>query len=112
MSQVGINSDESYKGNKLGINYTLRKGHEFQSYKFSDEEKNLSLREVLEKYKGTEVWKAVSLIPYLDIQENELDVLRHFIERNFNDFLVKKNGYSTNMRKLICFYDWKKYGWE
>lgn len=112
LSQVGINSDESYKGNKLGINYTLRKGHEFQSYKFSDEEKNLSLREVLEKYKGTEVWKAVSLIPYLDIQENELDVLRHFIERNFNDFLVKKNGYSTNMRKPICFYDWKKYGWE
>jgi hypothetical protein len=112
LSQVGINSDESYKGNKLGINFTLRKGHEFQSYKFSDEEKNLSLREVLEKYKGTEVWKAVSLIPYLDIQENELDILRHFIERNFNDFLVKKNGYSTNMRKLICFYDWKKYGWE
>lgn len=112
LSQVDINSDESYKGNKLGINYTLRKGHEFQSYNFSDEEKKLSLEEVLAKYKGSEVWKAVALIPYIDIDEDDFNKLREFIEKNFNDFLIKHSNYSTYMRKLICFYDWKKYGWE
>lgn len=112
LSQVDINSDESYKGNKLGINYTLRKGTEFQSYSFSDDEKKLSLGEVLAKYKGPEVWKAVALIPYIEIDEDDFGYLREFIEKNFNDFLIKHSSYSTYMRKLICFYDWKKYGWE
>lgn len=112
LSQVDINCDESYKGNKLGINYTLRKGPEFQSYSFSDDEKKLSLEEVLAKYKGSEVWKAVALIPYIEIDEDDFGNLRDFIEKNFNDFLIKHSNYSTYMRKLICFYDWKKYGWE
>jgi hypothetical protein len=69
------------------------------------------LAEVIEKYKDV-VWKAVALIPYLEIEDYEMDALRDFIKVNFNDFLVKKNSYSTYMRKLICFYDWKKYGWH
>jgi len=40
-----------------------------------------------------------------------MDILRDFIKSVFNDFLVKKNNYATHMRRLICFYDWKKYGW-
>ena len=110
--QVGINSDESYRKNKLGLNNSLRKGADFQSYKFSDEEKTLKLSEVIEKYTGKEVWKALALIPYIDINEVDFDKLREFIERNFNDFLIKNNSYSTYMRKLICFYDWKKFGWQ
>ena len=58
------------------------------------------------------MWKAVALIPYLNIKEEELPILCNFINKNFNDFLIKRNNYSTYMRKLICFYDWKKYGWE
>lgn len=110
LSQVDKNSDESYKSNKLGINYALRKGPEFQSYNFSDEEKKLSLEEILAKYKGSEVWKVVALIPYISIDEDDFNNLREFIERYFNDFLIKHSNYSTHMRKLICFYDWKKYG--
>ena len=47
-----------------------------------------------------------------DEKEEDFDSLKDFIERNINDFLIKSNSYSTYMRKLICFYDWKKYGWE
>lgn len=112
LSQVGIDSDENYLGNKLGLNYKLKRGSDFQSYKFQDDEKGLSLQEAIDKYKGKEIWKATALIPYLDISENEYSILCDFIERNFNDFLIKHNSYSTYMRKLICFYDWKKYGWE
>ena len=53
----------------------------------------------------------LSLIPYLVIREEEMDILRDFIKSVFNEFLVKKNNYATHMRRLICFYDWKKYGW-
>ncbi len=94
------------------MNYTLRKGCDFQSYSFSEDEKTCSLQEVIEKYSGKDVWKAVALIPYLNIKEEELPILGNFINKNFNDFLIKHNNYSTYMRKLICFYDWKKYGWE
>lgn len=112
LSQVGINSDENYKGNKLGINYVLRKGHDFQYYNFSDDEKKNSLQEAIDKYTGKDIWKAVALIPYLNIKEDELSNLGSFIDKNFNDFLITHNSYSTYMRKLICYYDWLKYGWE
>ena len=110
--QVGINSDESYKRNKLGLNYNLRKGADFQGYKSAEKERFLSLNIVIEKYTGKDVWKAIALIPYLDIKKEDLDTLKDFIERNINDFLIKSNSYSTYMRKLVCFHDWKKYGWE
>ena len=110
--QVGINCDESYNRNKMGLNYNLRKGADFQGYKFAEKEKTRSLNNVIEKYTGKDVWKAVALILYLDIKEEEFDALKDFIERNINDFLIKSNSYSTYMRKLVCFYDWKKYGWE
>ena len=47
-----------------------------------------------------------------DEKEEDFDALKDFIERNINDFLIKSNSYSTYMRKLVCFYDWKKYGCE
>lgn len=112
LSQVGINSDENYKGNKLGINYVLRKGHDFQYYNFPDDEKKISLQDAMDKYKGKDVWKAVALIPYLNIKEDELSNLCCFIDKNFNDFLITHNSYSTYMRRLICYYDWLKYGWK
>lgn len=112
LSLIGIESDESYKRNKLGLNYPLRKKEDFQSYKYLDEDKNLSLQEAIEKYNSTRIWKAIALIPYLYISKDELPTLCSFIEHNFYDFLIKKNSYSTFMRKLICYYDWLKYGWE
>lgn len=96
----------------MGLNYNLRKGADFQGYKFAEKEKTRSLNNVIEKYTGKDVWKAVALILYLNIEEEEFNALKDFIERNINDFLIKSSSYSTYMRKLVCFYDWKKYGWE
>lgn len=112
LSRLGILSQSDYERNQLGINIPLSSLPDFQSYKsFSLDEKSLCLAEAIEKYKDV-VWKTVALIPYLEIEDYEMDALRDFIKDNFNDFLVKKNSYSTYMRKLICFYDWKKYGWQ
>lgn len=112
LSQLGINDDEEYKRNKLGVNYTLRKGADFQSYSFfTEQEKHLALNKLLDNNNGMPIWKIIALIPYLCIDEKDLPMLRNFIDKYFSDFLIKKNNYSTHMRKLICFYDWKKFGW-
>lgn len=110
LSELGIHSKEDYDRNQLGFNMELFSLSDFRTYSFSHTEKQLSLRDAIERYK-TIIWKAVALIPYLEIEDDEMETLREFIKSNFNDFLVKRNGYSTYMRKLICFYDWKKYGW-
>lgn len=111
LREVGITSDETYTNNQLGINFELNKRTDFQKYpSFSDEEKSMSLSKAIETFCDCK-WKAVALIPYLDIKGNELSALKDFISQNFNDFLVVKNAKATFFRKLVCFYDWLKYGW-
>lgn len=112
LSKVGIHSKSDYDRNQIGFNMPLYSLVDFQAYgSFSTLEKQMSITEAIEKFNGPYTWKAVALIPYLEIKENEMDILRDYINSNFNDFLVKKSSYATHMRRLICFYDWKMYGW-
>lgn len=111
LSAIGIHSNEEYDANTYGIKIGLYTLSDFQSYNFSDEDKLLNLDEAIRKYKSTP-WKAVALIPYLNVRNDELEVLRNFIKANFNDFIVKEKKNATHMRKLICFYDLRMYGWK
>lgn len=112
LSIVGIHSKSDYERNQLGINMPLYSLVDFRAYgSFSPIEREMSITEAIDKFKGASTWKAVALIPYLAVNEDEMDILKDFIKQNFSDFLVKKNSHATYMRKLICFYDWKKYGW-
>ena len=111
LNALGIHSKSDYERNQLGVNMPLHSLKDFQTYNFSTTEKNLSLHSAIKKHENS-VWKTVALIPYLDIKNEELSVVRDFIRTNFNDFLVKKNNYSTYMRKLICYYDWRVFGWD
>jgi hypothetical protein len=113
LSEVGIHNDSDYNNNQLGVNIPLRKKIDFQTYNFfNDDDKKLSLNDALQKYSDFYNWKAMALIPYLNITEDEYPLLVDFINSNFTSFIVKKNGRSTFMRRLICFYDWLKYGWD
>lgn len=113
LSALDIHSDMDYKNNNIGVNIPLRKADEFASYtSFSDEDKQKTLSEAIDTYcHENDIWKAIALIPYLDISDDELILLKNFICQHFNDYIVKKKN-PTFMRKLICFYDWRKYGWE
>ena len=113
LSSVGIHSDEDYKNSQFNFGYKLKKGTDFKSYQsFTDNDKKKSLIEAIQTYKDKDKWKAIALIPYLEISNEDLPLLASFIENNISEFLVNKNYKSTSMRKLICFYDWKKYGWS
>ena len=114
LRELGINNDEEYNNNPLGLNFSLPKSTDFASYKsFSSEEKKFSLQQAISVFLGKEKWKAVALIPDLEVSsETDLSLLKQFISDNLVDFLVRNNSYSTYMRKLICFYDCVKYGWR
>lgn len=113
LKEVGITSDEEYKKNSLGLNFKLPNRTSFASYtSFKPFEKRMTLTDAINHYVDEDTWKAIALIPYLNISLNELDSLRQFISEHFTEFLIHPNNYSTFMRKLICFYDCIKYGWH
>ena len=89
LREIGINNDDEYKNNSLGLNFTLPKSTNFAAYKsFSEEEKGYSLEKTLSVFGGNDVWKAVALIPYLNISaQADLELLRRFISENIVNFL-------------------------
>ena len=118
LHEVGITNQDEFEHNSLDIHVEikLRSLSDFQVYpSFKDEEKRKTLDEVIANY-GSFGWKTVALIPYLSITEEELPKLRDFIQNHITDFIAtpkpRYNHYSTHMRKLICYYDWRMYGWE
>lgn len=77
---------------------------ELQSYHFNDALKKQSLTNVVSS--NMDAWKKAALIPHLNINDSELDDLRLFIKSIFN--LVDRKHF-TYIRKVICFYDMKRY---
>lgn len=117
LRDLGINDQESLDNNTLDIHIEI-KHHtlaDFQTYKFKEEEKRKTLDDVIANYDATG-WKTVALIPYLNIQNSDLSKLCDFILTHLDDFFASKKSKfynnSTYMRKLICYYDWRMYGWE
>lgn len=116
LQTLGINNNEQYENNSLGINFQLLKLDDFRTYNFfSNEEKNYDIHTAIDRFQDVK-WKTMALIPYLSIGEEDLEVLRQYLISNFNDILVVNNktiGSNTKsyFKRLICFYDWKKFGW-
>ena len=112
---IGIDNYRDFKENYLVANLELLQQGNFCKYKFNEDEKQFDLTKAIERYSEPScVWKACALIPYLSLQDTELQVLMGFIKDNFDSFLAsgETNKYSTYFRKLICFYDWRKYAWK
>ena len=109
LNSLGINSVEQCRDFDEQIFRELKKQTNFQSYKFANEEKQLSLHQVIERYKNDDVWKAFALIPYLHIEESDYGALREFIRGHFEKYISDKRS-STFFRKLICYFDWLLYG--
>ena len=81
LSIVGIHSKSDYERNQLGINMPLYSLVDFRAYgSFSPIERQMSITEAIDKFKGASTWKAVALIPYLAVNEDEMDILKDFIK--------------------------------
>lgn len=113
LNQLGIVSCDTLRNNSYGINLDLCDVSDFQKYSFfTDEEKEKSLQQIELDYKEKQRWRAFALIPYIDYEKIDLTELQGFILRNL-DFLLSaqiSGAKKTYFRKLVCFYDWCKYG--
>lgn len=113
---IGINSDVEYKKNKLGLNYSLNSLTSFQVSQYkrqaANETKEMSIEDVI---RDIDPKKVCVFVPYLKINKSDIPHIQRFLKDNFNDFMINNkynSGYTTHYRKLACFYDWLKYGWD
>lgn len=113
LSMVGIHNEEDYQRNKLGVNLKLLEGNAYKGYpSIPQSDLSKSVEEIINEYSNeNEIWRAIVTIPYLQVNDSDLPIILTFIKEHFANFLVKKNNKATFMKRLICFYDWKKYGW-
>ena len=117
MHEVGITNQTEYNNNTQNIHIDIKynKLADFQTYSFAEEDKRKTIDTVIANY-PTFGWKTVALIPYLQINDTDLPKLRNFIRNHIDEFLASKKAKyyknSTYMRKLICYYDWRMYGWK
>lgn len=110
LKTVGINNITDFQNNRLGITFELNT--DFKC-KYSDPTpyiKNKTVKDIIEE---NSPWKAAVYITYMDINENDLPIISDFCKKYYNQFLIVKSkpDYSTHFKKLVCLYDWKKYGW-
>lgn len=71
--------------------------------------KDKTLSEIISGYPPE---KASLYIPFLKPPEVDLDILRAFLESNFEKFDYDVSSYASQFRKLACLYDRLKYGWH
>ncbi|WP_321437283.1 SIR2 family protein [uncultured Bacteroides sp.] len=107
---VGITDSDSFRNNRLGINFELI--NDFRC-SYSDPAGYINDKTVENVIEENPSWKAVIYLTYMDISNNDLPIILDFCKKYYNDFLIKKEkpNYSSHFKKLICMYDWKKYGW-
>lgn len=107
---VGINNITDFRNNRLGITFPLNT--EFKcKYPFSPIcVENKTVKDIIRE---NPPWKAAVFITYMDITEDDLPIINDFCKENYNIFLIVKSApdYSSHFKKLVCLYDWKKYGW-
>lgn len=97
---VGINSEDDYKNNQLGLNMSLLRQPDFCAYNFDEGKKKLSLDNALRSYPEA-TWKTCALIPYLSLDDEDLPKLQHFIEENFNNFLISGIKRVSNILPIL-----------
>lgn len=110
LKAVGINNIDDFNNNKLGITFQLET--DFKS-KYGDNPPPVEGKTVVDIIRENLPWKAALLLTHIDIEENDLSTIRDFLQEHYNAFLIVKGkpDYSTHFKKLVCLYDWKKYGW-
>lgn len=107
---VGINSFDDFNNNKLGIVFKLET--DFRC-KYSDPSPYIEGKTVSDIIKDNPPWKAAVFLTYVNLEQQDLSIIENFCRMHYNSFLIKKGtpDYSTHFKKLVCLYDWKKYGW-
>lgn len=107
---VGINNLADFQNNRLGITFELNA--DFKC-KYSDPTAYITDKSIKDIIEENPPWKAAVYMTYMDINDDDLPIISDFCKKNYHQFLIVKStpDYSTHFKKLVCLYDFKKYGW-
>jgi len=113
LNKLGIKSKNDYEKSNLKLDKwiilkieTLRQ----KSYEksFSKHCMNKNLKEIIDSF---EPQTAAKYIPFLPVDDINLDALWNFLVKNEHHFISSKSNHATCFRKIACLYDKIKYGW-
>lgn len=94
--------------NKLPLNGA--QFYQTSSYQqsFIRDAKKLSAAQIIEKFEPN---KAVFMLPYLQKNKIDIQIVKEFLKKNKNT-LLSKDAKSTAFRKLACYIDWIENGFS
>lgn len=98
---------ERHLKNRLAVKPDKYKGGKSLSEQFNRYAKGKALEEIISEFSPE---KALVYIPFIDWTSMDLQILEKFLKENFN--LLNVTSQSANYKKLVCLYDYLKYGWD
>ncbi|HBN04956.1 MAG TPA: hypothetical protein DD434_04090, partial [Bacteroidales bacterium] len=112
MRDVGINSLDDYKSSDYDLDKIVNTDHEKYKIKnyesqFEKSAKGKTLEEIIIKYPPE---KILIYVPFMDRSLIDPNILKNFLIENSH--MIKSQVYSSNYKKLVCFYDLLVYGWD
>lgn len=112
LRDVGINSIEDLKKSPYA-NLTLYKKSDLEtnSYKKSFP-KNYGQKTISDILKQFNKDKVCFNVIYANLQSGDIELISNFLKENFEHYMVNKNKYRSYYRKLVCYYDLLKYGFN
>ncbi len=113
LNKLGITDDNSYKASGFNLEkWIVKDVKKFQENNYRKNfDKNCNNKGINEIIKGFSPEKAAKYIPFLAIEDIDLDILCNFLVTNEEHYISGKSSYATSFRKIACLYDKLKYGW-
>ena len=112
MREVGINSLGDYESSDYDLDKIVNIDHEkykTKNYKsqFEKGAKGKTLEEIITEFPAE---KVLIYVLFMERSLIDQDILKNFLIENAR--IIKSQAYSSNYKKLVCFYDLLVYGWD
>jgi len=112
MREIGINSRDEYESSNYDLNKIVNlnpEKYKIISYKsqFEKKAKGKTLEEIIAEFPAE---KVLAYVPFMEKTLIDQNILKNFLIGNAH--MIKNKSYSSNYKKLVCFYDLLVYGWD
>ena len=112
MREVGINSRDDYESSDFDLNKIVNldpEKYKINSYKsqFEKNAKGKTLEEIITEFPAE---KVLAYVPLMDRSLIDQSILINFLIEKAH--MIKNKSYSSNYKKLVCYYDLLVYGWD
>lgn len=113
LNKLGITSSQQYKQSKFNVDDRLKKAVDFQSAQnrksYLNHAFNQSVSDIIKNFPSN---KAMIYLPFATFKKEDVEILCQFLKDHFDDYWNTIDCNRTFYRKLACYYDYLRYGWN